>query len=65
MLRFRNHEKNKIYGASRLPQPVQINSDRAMVFVVTAVRVFNNETLVMFLERSWKILHGSATLKEL
>ena len=36
-----------------------------MVFVVTAVRVFNNETLVMFLERSWKILHGSATLKEL
>ena len=27
--------------------------------------VFNNETLVMFLERSWKILHGIATLKEL
>ena len=62
--RFRNGEK-KIYGASRLSQPVQINSDRAMVFVVTAMRVFNNETLVMFLERSWKILPGIATLKEL
>ena len=50
--RFRNGEK-KIYGASRLSQPVQINSDRAIVvFVATAMSVFSNETLIMFLERS-------------
>ena len=55
----------KIYGASRVSQPVQINSDRAMVFAVTAMRVFSNITLVMFLERSCKILHGVATFKEL
>ena len=36
-----------------------------MVFVVTAMRVFNNETLFMFLKRSWKILHGVVTSKEL
>ena len=64
MSRFRN-DKKKIYEASRLSQSVQINSDRAMVFVVTTMRIFNNETLVMFLKRSWKILHGIATLTEL
>ena len=57
--------KKKLRVASRLSQPVQINSDRAMVFVVTVMRVFNNETLVVFLDKSWKILHGTATLKEL
>ena len=54
MSRFRNDEK---YGASRVPQPVQINSDRAMVFAVTAIN--------RFLERTCKILHGVATFKEL
>ena len=63
MSRFRN-DKKKINGASRFSQPVQINIDRAMVFVVTVMRVFNKETLVMFLEKCSKILHGIATLKE-
>ena len=59
---FRNDEK-RIYGASNLSQPVQINSDRAMVFIMTAMQVFNNETLPMFLERSWRIVHGLASIK--
>ena len=54
MSRVRNDEK---YGASRVSQPVQINSDRAMVFAVTAIN--------RFLERTCKILHGVATFKEL
>ena len=48
---FRNDEK-RLYGASNLSQPVQINSDPAMVFTMTAMQVFNNKTLAMFLERS-------------
>ena len=61
---FRNDEK-RIYGASNLSQPVQINSDRAMVFIMIAMQVFNNETLPMLLERSWRTVHGLASIKEL
>ena len=50
---FRNDEK-RIYGANKLSQPLQINSDRAMVFVITAMEVLNNENLLGFLKRSWK-----------
>ena len=39
-------------------QPLQINSDRAMVFVITAMEVFNNENLLGFLKRSWKIVQA-------
>ena len=61
---FRNDEK-QIYGANKLSQPLQINSDRAMVFVITAMEVFNNENLLGFLKISWKILHGHASVEEL
>ena len=61
---FRNDEK-RIYGATNLLQPVQINSDHAMVFIMTAMQVFNNKTLLMFMERSWRIVHALASPKEL
>ena len=32
---------------------------------MTAMQVFNNETLPMFLERSWRIVRGLASIKEL
>ena len=44
---------------------LQINSDRAMVFVITAMEVFNNENLLGFLKRSWKIVHGDSSLEKL
>ena len=56
---FRNHEK-QIYGINNLSQPIQINSDRALTFVITALQVFNGETLLKFLKRSWRIIHGEA-----
>ena len=61
---FRNDEK-RISRASNLSHPVQTNSDRPMVFIMTVVQVFNNETLSMFLDRSWRIVHGLASFKQL
>ena len=56
---FRNHEK-QIYGIDKLSQPLQINSDRAMTFVLSALIVFNSENLLQFLERVWRIDKGNA-----
>ena len=56
---FRNHEK-QIYGIDKLSQPLQINSDRAVTFVLSALMVFNSENLLQFLERAWGIVKGNA-----
>ena len=36
-----------------------------MVFVIIAIEVLDSENLLGFLKRSWKILHGDASLEEL
>ena len=46
---FCNDEK-RIYGANKLSQPLQINSDRAMVFVTTVMEVFN---LLILEDSAW------------
>ena len=46
---FCNGEK-RIYGANKLSQPLQINSDRAMVFVTTVMEVFN---LLILEDSAW------------
>ena len=61
---FRNHEK-AIYGADKISRPVQINSDRAMVFIVSALQIFNGESFQEFLKRTWKIVNGKAELGDL
>ena len=60
MSTFRNHEK-MLYGANKISQPFQINSDRAMGFIISSLQVFNGENLESFLQRSWRIVNGSAT----
>ena len=61
---FRNREK-RLYGADKICRPVQINSDHAMVFIVSALHVFNAESFETFLSRAWSIANGIATSREL
>ena len=62
--RFRHYEK-EIYCARNLSMPIQINSDRSMVFILAALHVINNEELPDFLDRAWKIVNGQANTEEL
>ena len=55
---FFNHEK-QIYGIDKLSQPLQINSDGAMTFVLSALMFFNSENLLQFLKRTWRIVKGN------
>ena len=61
---FRNYEKI-LYGASDIAQPIQINSDRAMTFVITATQVFNGESLLVFLTKSMEYCCGNGNVEEL
>ena len=62
--RFRHHE-NEIYGTRNLSMPVQINSDRSMVFTLAALHVINNEGLPDFLNRAWRIVNGQGNTEDM
>ena len=61
---FRSHEQ-KLFGHSNQVQVRQINSDRALVFIVAALKEFNNETYKNFLDRAWRIVTGNASKEDL
>ena len=61
---FRHHEK-EIFGSNNLSNPVQFNSDRALVLILAALSVINRENMAEFLERAWNIVTGQASLREL
>ena len=44
---------------------MQINSDRAMKFVITAIQVFNGESRRDFLQRAWNIVTENGNVEEL
>lgn len=58
--KFRLSEK-KIFGHANTVIPRQINSDRSLVLIITALLEFNQETLSLFRSRAWRILIGDAT----
>ena len=61
---FRNNEK-MLYGSDKVSQPIQVNSDRAMGFILSALQVFNGETFHQFLQRAWRIVLGKAENSDL
>ena len=61
---FRSHEQ-KLFGHSNQVQVRQINSDRALVFIVAALKEFNNENYKNFLDRAWRIVTGKASNDDL
>ena len=52
---FRQGEK-KLFGYSNICQPKSITSDQSWVFILSALKVFNNEDLSEYLIRLWKQL---------
>lgn len=52
------HAEKKRFGHNNIAQPKLIVSDEAWVFMISALRVFNTESLQDFLERSWQSFIG-------
>lgn len=55
------------YGFKKpYPKPPVIHSDRASVFLLAGIQVFNNdETMDQYIERCWRIVQGTATERDL
>jgi hypothetical protein len=48
------------------PKPPVIHSDRALVFLLAGIQVFNHdETMDRYIERCWRIVQGAATKRDL
>ena len=60
---FRAAEK-KIYGHSNLCVPKMICSDRAWVFLMGTVKIFNCDNLPKFMERAWRIVNRFGTIQD-
>ncbi|CAF3851389.1 unnamed protein product, partial [Rotaria magnacalcarata] len=61
-------EKYKqVYGFSNpFPKPPVIHSDRASVFLLAGIQIFNqDETMDRYIERCWRILQRTATKRDL
>ena len=61
---FHNNEK-QVSGIDRSSQPLQINGDRVMAIVLSALMAFNSENLLQVLERAWRIAESNAKDKDL
>jgi hypothetical protein len=57
----------RAYGFSNpFPKPPIIHSDRALVFLLAGIQVFNNdETMDRYIERCWRIVKRTATKRDL
>ncbi len=51
--------------SKEFPRPKLILSDRAQVFLCAALKVWNNEKMNQFLDRSYRIVNGDATDEDL
>ena len=58
--KFRLQEK-QMFGHANAAVPRQINSDRSLVFMQSALTEFCGETLDTFRTRAWRIISGKAT----
>ncbi|CAF3595458.1 unnamed protein product [Rotaria sp. Silwood1] len=61
-------EKYKmVYGfAKPFPKPPVIHSDRALVFLLAGIQLFNgDETMNLYIERCWRIIQGTASRQDL
>ncbi|CAF4076111.1 unnamed protein product [Adineta steineri] len=52
---------SQIFSEKHFPRPRFILSDRAQVFLIGALRVWNNETLKDYLNRAYRIVTGNST----
>ncbi|CAF1441600.1 unnamed protein product [Adineta ricciae] len=49
---------NQVFVGKKFPQPAVVLSDRAQVFLLAAIQIWNNETMKDFLNRSYRIVNG-------
>ncbi|CAF5126582.1 unnamed protein product, partial [Rotaria sp. Silwood1] len=54
-----------VFVGKEFPKPKLILSDRAQVFLCAAIKVWNNEKMQDFLDRSYRIVNGDATNEDL
>ena len=59
------HREKLIFGTGNSAQPVQFNSDRALVLILAALQVINREDMNEFLARAWRIVTGDGTTTDL
>lgn len=62
--KFRLEEK-KLFGHGNVAIPRQVNSDRSLVFLQSALLEFCGETINTFRSRAWRILNGTASTADL
>ena len=53
-----------IFGFSSITYPLQFIIDRSMVFLLSILHVYNSESLQDYLERTFRIVTGSGTVKD-
>ena len=55
------------YGFTKpFPKPPVIHSDRALVFLIAGIQIFNgDETMERYIERCWRIVQRTATKRDL
>ncbi|CAF4730871.1 unnamed protein product, partial [Rotaria sp. Silwood2] len=54
-----------IFIGKQFPQPQIVLSDRAQVFLIASLRIWNNETMNDFLNRAYRIITSNATDSDL
>jgi hypothetical protein len=57
----------QVYGFSNaFPKPPVIHSDRALVFLIAGIQIFNNdETMDHYIERCWRVVQRMATKRDI
>jgi hypothetical protein len=51
----------QVFPGHDFPRPVMVLSDRAMVFLVGALEIWNGENMSQFLQRAYRIVTDEAT----
>ncbi|CAF1647365.1 unnamed protein product, partial [Adineta ricciae] len=63
---FKEKYKETFGFRNTFPKPPIIHSDRALVFLLAAIEVFNfDETMARYIERCWRIVQGTANKRDL
>ncbi|CAF3205771.1 unnamed protein product [Rotaria sp. Silwood2] len=55
------HSYSQVFAGRKIPQPRIVLSDRAQVFLIASLRVWNNENMNDFLNRAYRIVTGCGT----
>ncbi|CAF2908496.1 unnamed protein product [Rotaria sp. Silwood2] len=64
-LQLFKHSYSQIFIGKQFPQPQIVLSDRAQVFLIASLRIWNNEIMNDFLNRAYRIITGNATDSDL